>query len=60
MSSYAKLGYGSRQVAGSDLIHGRPVRTFGQGRTCLVEGCRTRLSLYNPKAWCSLHDHRTY
>jgi hypothetical protein len=60
MSTYTKAGYGSRQVAGSDLIQGRPLRTYGRGRTCTVEGCCTRLSLYNPTARCSLHDHRTY
>jgi hypothetical protein len=60
MSLYAKFGYGSRLVAGSDLVHGRPLRTYRGGRTCLVEGCDTRLSLYNPNARCSLHDHRTY
>lgn len=58
MSIYAKARSGSRMLAGSDLIHGSPVRTFGQGRTCKVEGCGTRLSLYNPNVRCSLHEHR--
>ena len=49
----------SRMLTGSDLIHGNPARTFGKGRTCKVEGCGTRLSLYNPNARCSLHEHRT-
>jgi hypothetical protein len=56
MTVYAKAGYGTRLVTGSDLIHGRPLRTYGRGRTCVVEGCDTRLSLYNPNARCSLHD----
>jgi hypothetical protein len=60
MTMPSKVGSGSRLVAGSDLVHGRPLRTYGRGRTCMVEGCDTRLSLYNPSAQCSLHDHRTY
>ena len=36
---------GPRLVTGSDLIHGRPLRTYGRGRTCMIEGCDTRLSL---------------
>ena len=60
MTTYAKLGYGTRLVAGSDLVHGRPLRTYGPGRTCTMEGCDTRLSLYNPKGRCSLHDHHTF
>jgi hypothetical protein len=59
MTPYAKAANGSRMLAGSDLIHGSPVRTFGRGRTCKVEGCGTRLSLYNPNVRCSLHEHRT-
>jgi hypothetical protein len=60
MTLYAKAGYGSRLVAGSDLVHGRPLRTYRRGRTRMVEGCDTRLSLYNPNARCSLHDLVTY
>ncbi len=32
-----------------------PVRTYGAGRVCAVEGCTTRLSRYNPSPCCSLH-----
>jgi hypothetical protein len=60
MTTYVKVGSASRQLAGSDLIHGRPLRTYGRGRTCMVEGCNTRLSFYNPTVRCSLHDHRRY
>jgi hypothetical protein len=60
MTAYVRVGYAPRHVVGSDLIHGRPLRTFGRGRTCMVEGCNTRLSLYNPTVRCSLHDHRRY
>lgn len=31
-------------------------RTYGVGRTCIVEGCGTRLSAYNPSRTCALHD----
>jgi hypothetical protein len=60
MTTYARVGDGPRRVTGSDLIHGRPLRTYGRGRTCMVEGCNTRLSLYNPTVRCSLHGHRTF
>jgi hypothetical protein len=60
MTLYAKVGYGTRLVIGSDLVHGRPLRTYQRGRTCMVEGCDIRLSVYNPKARCSLHDRYTY
>ena len=60
MTLYAKIGYRTRLVAGSDLVHGRPLRTYRRGRTCTVEGCDIRLSLYNPNERCALHDHHTY
>ena len=31
-------------------------RTYGVGRTCIVEGCGTRLSAYNPSRTCAVHD----
>lgn len=30
-------------------------RTYGSGRICMVEGCGTRLSAYNPSSVCALH-----
>jgi hypothetical protein len=30
-------------------------RTYGSGRICIVEGCGTRLSAYNPSSVCALH-----
>jgi hypothetical protein len=59
MTMHSKIGYGTRLVAGSDLVHGRPLRTYGRGRMCMFEGCDTRLSLYNPTVRCSLHNHRS-
>lgn len=47
---------GRRFVAGSEVIHGRPVRTYGRGRVCSSSGCGTTLSLYNPHPFCSLHS----
>lgn len=32
-----------------------PVRTHGKGRVCRDPGCGTKLSIYNPKDFCSLH-----
>jgi hypothetical protein len=34
----------------------RPNRTFEPGRTCVVRGCETRLSIYNRSDACSLHE----
>lgn len=30
-------------------------RTYGVGRICIVDGCGTRLSAYNPSSVCALH-----
>jgi hypothetical protein len=30
-------------------------KTYGNGRVCVVEGCGTRLSAYNPSSVCALH-----
>ncbi len=31
--------------------------TYGGGRVCAEHDCETRLSMYNPSAYCALHDH---
>ena len=30
--------------------------SFPRGRVCQAEGCLTILSVYNPLAWCSVHE----
>jgi hypothetical protein len=35
----------------------KAVRTYGLDRVCSVEGCTTRLSIYNPSRVCSVHAH---
>ena len=30
-------------------------RTYGAGRICIMDGCGTRLSAYNPSSVCALH-----
>ncbi len=30
-------------------------KTYGTGRICAMEGCGTRLSVYNPSGVCALH-----
>lgn len=30
-------------------------RTYGAGRICIMQGCETRLSAYNPSGVCALH-----
>lgn len=37
----------------------RPSKNFGDGRVCRESGCETRLSLYNPGKYCSLHEPMT-
>jgi hypothetical protein len=37
------------RIIGTELIHGRPVRTYRRGRVSGSHQCRTQLSLYNPK-----------
>ncbi len=41
-----------------ELVGGpsRRTTTFGAGRVCEEEGCTTRLSVYNGRTRCSLHD----
>lgn len=34
------------------------VRVFKADRRCTQEGCSTVLSIYNPSAFCSLHERR--
>jgi hypothetical protein len=34
----------------------RPNRTWAHGRVCASPGCRTRLSIYNRSAECSVHE----
>lgn len=34
----------------------RPVRHFSPGRVCEEPGCDTRLSIYNSRARCAMHD----
>lgn len=31
------------------------VRTYQPGRVCIVEGCSTKLSVYNPSPTCAVH-----
>lgn len=35
----------------------KAVRTYRQERVCSVEGCTTKLSMYNPSRVCSVHAH---
>lgn len=43
---------------GGELVgaHKHAVRKFATGRVCEQEGCLTRLSVYNSRARCALHD----
>ncbi len=48
-------------IVGSSLSSGgdRPSKRFGKDRVCREDGCNTRLSLYNPGKFCSLHEPMT-
>ena len=35
----------------------KAVRTYGEDRVCSVDGCTTKLSVYNPSRVCSVHAH---
>jgi hypothetical protein len=37
-------------------LQARSQRAFDRLRVCVVDGCRTRLSMYNPKSSCWLHQ----
>lgn len=34
----------------------RPSRSYDKGRVCSVDGCETKLSIYNSQRWCSTHS----
>jgi hypothetical protein len=40
------------------VSRGHRVATFEERRVCAEEGCATRLSIYNPDAFCALHAAR--
>ncbi|HEU4397512.1 MAG TPA: hypothetical protein VFU54_06715 [Actinomycetota bacterium] len=40
-----------RRAPGADPA----VRSFGKARVCAADGCETKLSRYNPDAYCSVH-----
>ena len=35
--------------------HTSRTRTYGSGRVCVIDGCDTLLSAYNPSSVCALH-----
>ncbi len=35
-------------------------RTYGEGRVCEHEGCRTRISIYNKATYCWAHRPQTF
>ncbi|MCL4434975.1 MAG: hypothetical protein M1399_09520 [Actinobacteria bacterium] len=46
-------------VGATPLVEwGQPVPTFKKGRICRQDGCRTRLSIYNPGEFCYRHEAR--
>ena len=48
------VGQGGRVAAGAVDKRCR-VHTYEAGRVCVVEGCHTKLSLYNPLPTCACH-----
>ncbi len=49
-------------LRGRKLPHvgSRPSESHPAGRVCAAAGCQTRLSIYNPSAWCWLHKGPTW
>jgi len=48
-----KAFHGSRLRDVTDVM--LKTKTYGVGRICIVDGCGTRLSAYNPSSVCALH-----
>jgi hypothetical protein len=46
------LRSGSRHSVADEMLK---TRTYGAGRICIMDGCETRLSAYNPSSVCALH-----
>jgi hypothetical protein len=46
---------GVQRVIASRVTTGERLRTYVEGRIRAPEGCRTRLSRYNPSTRCSIH-----
>jgi hypothetical protein len=44
------------RLSGTQMEHSNPGRKYKAGRTCEVEGCDARLSVYNPGSVCALHQ----
>jgi hypothetical protein len=55
MTTFGPLIQKMSQLSGTQMEHGKPVRTHKPGRTCQVEHCGARLSVYNPGPVCALH-----
>jgi hypothetical protein len=47
----APAGKVRRRAPGADPV----VRSFGTARICAAQGCKTKLSRYNPDTYCSMH-----
>ena len=45
-----------RSISGALDIAGTPAVTYGEGRICGYDGCRTVLSRYNPGSYCAAHE----
>lgn len=43
------------KFAGWKIETGKPPKTFGENRDCIVPSCQTKLSRYNPSKYCSIH-----
>lgn len=48
-------GGGGKVPRGTLTLHGTETKTYEPGRLCFDLACGTRLSIYNPEPFCSLH-----
>lgn len=55
MNSLSEPGVGLRRERAVALSRGACLDTHGDGRHCLIDGCGTVLSRYNPDGVCGPH-----
>jgi hypothetical protein len=52
------IHYGSRSIEGTSLVqpNTEKLKTNPKGRVCAHEDCETKLSIYNNKDVCGVHE----
>jgi hypothetical protein len=55
-TSFGPMIHKMKQLSGTQIERSNPVRRYKAARTCEIEGCDARLSVYNPGPVCALHQ----